>query len=126
MSKKHKKVCTSYIEHFFILASTITGSISVFPIASLIGIPIGIAISAMELKICAITAGIRKCKSIITKKKKKHDKIVLLSKSKLNSMEVLTSKALTDSVISRGEFILIKNVQKEYDEMKEEVKNLKT
>ena len=92
----------------------------------MIGIPIGIAISAMELKICAITAGIRKCKSIITKKKKKHDKIVLLSKSKLNSTEVLTSKALTDSVISRGEFILIKNVQKEYDEMKEEVKNLKT
>ena len=31
MSKKHKKVCTilNYIEHFLILASTITGSISI-------------------------------------------------------------------------------------------------
>ena len=41
-------------------------------------------------------------------------------------MEVLTSKALIDSVISHDEIFLINNVQKEYDEMKEEIKNLKT
>ena len=40
----------------------------------------------MALKICAITAGITKYKPIIKKKKKKHDKIVLLAKTKLNSM----------------------------------------
>ena len=41
MSKKHKKVCKTlnYIEHFLILASTITGCISIFAFASLIGIP---------------------------------------------------------------------------------------
>ena len=82
--------------------------------------------SAIELKISAIPAGIKKYKSIIKKKNKKHDKIVLLAKSKLNSIEVLISKAFIDSVISHDEFVLINNLQKEYDKMKEEVKNLKT
>ena len=53
-------------------------------------------------------------------------KIVLLAKSKLNSIKVLTSKVLIDSVISHDEFVLIKNVLKEYDEMKKGIKNLKT
>ena len=61
----------------------------------------------------------------IIKKKKKHNKIVLLAKSKLNSIEVLISKALIDSNISQDEFILL-DVLKQYDEMKEEIKNLKT
>ena len=64
------------------------------------GIPIGITSSAMGLKIRAITAEIKKYKSIIKKKKIKHDKIVLLAKSKLNSIEVLLSKDLIDSNIS--------------------------
>ena len=114
MSKKHKKVCTTlnYIEHFLILGSTITGCVSISAFASLVGIPIGIASSTIGLKICVITAGIKKYKSIIKKKKKKHDKIVLLAKSKLNSIEVLISKALIDSVISHDEFVLINNVLK--------------
>ena len=98
MSKKHKKVCTTlnYIEHFLILASTITGCVSISAFASLIGIPIGITSSAIGLKICAITAGIKKYKSIIKKKKKKYDKIILLAKSKLRSIEILLSNALID------------------------------
>ena len=128
MSKKHKKVCTTlnYIEHFLILASTITGCISISAFASLFGIPIGITNSAIGFQICAIAARIQKYKSIIKKKKKKHDKIVLLAKSKLNSIEVLTSKTLIDSNISHDEFVLINNVLKEYDDMKEENKNIKT
>ena len=82
--------------------------------------------SAIGLKICAIHAGIKKYKSIIKKKKKKHDKIVLLANSKLNSIEILISKALIDSVISHDKFVLIHNVLKEYNQMKEEIKNLKT
>ena len=114
MSKKHKKVCTTlnYIEHFLLLTSTITGCVSISSFASLVGIPIGITSSANGLKICAITAEIKKYKSIIKKKNKKHNKIVLLAKSKLNSMEVLTSNAFIESVISQGEFILINNVIK--------------
>ena len=85
-------------------------------------IPIGFTSSAIRLKICAIAAGIKKYE-LISKKIKKHDKIVLLAKSKLNSIEVLISKALTDSVISHDQNVLINNVLKEYEEMKEEIKN---
>ena len=62
MSKKYKKVCTSlnYIEHFLILISTIIVRIWISSFTSLVGIPIGVTSSAMGLKICAITAGIKK------------------------------------------------------------------
>ena len=92
----------------------------------LIGFPIRITSSAIGLKNCAIAAGIKKYKSIIKKKKKVPDKIVLLAKSKLNSMEALISMTLIDSVISHDEFVLINNVLKEYNKMKEEIENLKT
>ena len=79
----------------------------------MIGFPIRITSSAIGLKNCAIAAGIKKYKSIIKKKKKVHDKIVLLAKSKLNSMEALISMTLIDSVISHDEFVLInKNITK--------------
>ena len=75
MSRKHKQACVTLncIEHSIILASTITGCISVSAFASLFGIPIGITSSAIALKICAISAGTKEYKSIIKKKKKKHD-----------------------------------------------------
>ena len=71
ISKKPKKVCTTlnHIEDFLILASTITGSVSISIFASPIGIPIGVTSSEIGLKICAATAGIKKYKSIIKKKK---------------------------------------------------------
>ena len=52
MSRKHKKVCTTlnYIEHFLILAFTITGCISISAVASLLGIPIRITSSANNLQ----------------------------------------------------------------------------
>ena len=61
MSNKHKKVCmtVNYIEHFLILTSVVTGCISTSAFASLLGIPIGITVYAIGLKICAITAGFR-------------------------------------------------------------------
>ena len=86
----------------------------------MLGIPVGITSFAIGLKIYAITTGI-KYKSIIKKKKKRNDKIVLLAKAKLNTIEVLI-----DSNISYDEFALINNMLKEYDDMKEEIKNLKT
>ena len=102
MSKKHKKVCRilNYIDQSLIVISTISACASISAFASLIGIAVGVMISASGLKICAITAEIKKFKSIIKKKKKKHDKIVLLGKSKLSSIEVLLSKALINSNIS--------------------------
>ena len=82
MSNKHKRFCTTlhYIEHFLILASAVTGCISVSVFASLLCIPIGITSSEVGLKLCAVTEGIKNYDSII-KKKKKHQEIVLLAKS---------------------------------------------
>ena len=71
----------NYIEHLPILASAVTGWISISAFASLLGISRGITSAAIELKICAIIEGIKKYKSIIKKKKESHDKIVLLTKN---------------------------------------------
>ena len=62
MSTKNKKVSTTlnYIEHFLILASTITGYISVSAFSSLLGTPMRIPSSTIGLNICAITARIKK------------------------------------------------------------------
>ena len=119
ISKMHRKVCAT---QRFVRASAVTGCIYISAFASLIGIAIGITSSTKRLKICSITAGIKKYKSIIKKKKKKHNKIVLSAKSKLNSAEVLIPKALIDSNISYYEFVLINNVLKEYHDMKEQTK----
>ena len=59
-------------------------------------------------------------------KKKKYDKKVLLAKSKLNSIEVLISKTLIDSDISHDEFVSLNNLLKEFENMREEIRNLKT
>ena len=94
----------NYTERFLVLASTITGCISISFFASLLGIPIEITSSAIGLRLCSITSGIKKYLSIIKKQKKKREKIVLLAKSKVNNLEVLISKALIDSNISQDEF----------------------
>ena len=49
MSRKHNKVCTTlnYIEHFLMLASTITGCIPIFAFDYLLGIPIRVTSSAV-------------------------------------------------------------------------------
>ena len=66
----------------------IAGCVFVSAFASLVDVPIGITSYAIGLKICVITAWIKKYRSIIKKKKKTHDKIVLLAKSKLNDINV--------------------------------------
>ena len=57
-------------------------------------------------------------------KKKKHDKILVLAKSKLNSIEGLVSKALIDMEISYEEFITILEEKEKYEKMKKNVKNI--
>ena len=103
-----------------------TGCISISAFAFLLGIPIGITRSAVGSKICAVTAGVKKYKSIIKKKQKKHYKIMFLAKAKLNIIDVLISKDVINWNISHDEFALINNVLNEYDDMKEETNNLNT
>ena len=83
---------SNYIDHSLIAISTITGCVSIPAFASLVVIPIGIGSSTIGLKIWVITAGIKKYKSIFPKKRKNHEKIVLLAKSRLNGIEVLIYK----------------------------------
>ena len=123
--KSTKRFCATpnYIEHFLILASAITGCVFISAFASVVGITVGISSSAIGLNVCAITTGTKKYKSITKEKKKKHDKTVLLAKSKLKSIQVLICNALINSASSCHGFVLISNVQKEYDNMKEKIKN---
>ena len=51
------------------------------------------------------------------------EKIVLLAKSKLNSIKVLLPKPLIDSNISHNKFVLIINAQKDFYDVQEETKN---
>ena len=79
MSKKHTKVCgvLNYIYHLLILVYAVTGCVAIFVFATLIlfdtliTITVGITSSPVGLKICIMTAGIIKYKSIIKKKEKK-------------------------------------------------------
>ena len=76
----------------FILAPVVTGCVSIPTFASLVGIHIEILSSSVGTKINSITTEIKKFKSLITKKKKKHDKIVWVAKTELNTLEVLISR----------------------------------
>ena len=62
ISKKHKKIFATlnYIQLSFILIFTITGYVSISAFASLVDIPIGITSSVVGLKICVVTAAIKK------------------------------------------------------------------
>ena len=88
MSEKHKKSCKhlNYVEHLLILVSTITNCVSISAFDSLVCVPVGITSSAVGITIFAIAAGMKKYRSIIKKRKKKHDKIVLLGKDTLNTI----------------------------------------
>ena len=81
----------NYIEYLLILISTVTECVSFSEFASLVGMPIGIMSSAIGLKFCVITAGIKMYKSTI--KKKKQEKILPLINPKLISKEVFISTA---------------------------------
>ena len=121
MSKKHKKIRKTlyYVEHILILTPVFTGYVSISAFASLVATPLGIISSAIGIKIYATTPGNKK----YTKKKKKHDKIVMLEESKLIAIDILMSKALSKSYISHREFVSMNNVLKEYNKAKEETKN---
>ena len=128
MSKEHKMVCTTlnYIEHVFIKLLKLHDVFQFLVLLLYLVFLQELRVQQQDKIICAITAGIKNYKSIIKKKKKKHDKVVLLEKPLSNSIVVLFSKTLFDSNISHNEFFLVNNVLKEYDNIKKEIKNLRT
>ena len=119
-SKKLNKYVTifDYIEKILIVLSATSSSVSIISFTSTIGVPVGI-VSASFTLIFSITTGIiKKLLSTTIKKKKKHDQILMLAKSKYNSIEALISQALNDIDISHKEFITILNEKDKYERMK--------
>ena len=83
MREKYKKICkySNYVERLLIFVSTVTDCVSFSKFALLVCVPVGITNSAVGTKTSAITAGIKKYKSIIKKKKNKHDKKSVIRKN---------------------------------------------
>ena len=95
------------------------GRLSIASCASVLGPPAGIAGSSLTL-IFTIGTGISKSLLNVTKKrKKKHNKIIVLAKNKLNMIDTLLSSALNDSEISHEEFTNIINEANIYENIKE-------
>ena len=84
---------------------------------------VGIASPSFTLIFLLRTGIIKKLLSITRSKKKKHDKILMLAKSKLNSIETLVSQALIDMEISHEEFNAIIREKQKYERMKENLRN---
>ena len=103
------KLCWSLLN----LTPTVTGCVSISSFSSLVGIPVGISGSTATITTFIIIAGIKKYKSMVTKKKKKHDRIVLLAKTKLDTVDILISKAFIDSEINPDELVSVNIVLKE-------------
>ena len=124
-SKKLSKYVTEfdYIDKILIILSATTGGVSIFSFTSVIGAPARIASASFTL-IFSITTGIvKKLLNITRNKKKKHDKILMLAKSKFNSIETLISQALNDMEISHEEFITIFKEKDRYEKMKKNIKD---
>ena len=90
---------------------------------SLVGAPTGIVGASFTLMF-SLTTGIIKKLLSITRKKKKHDKILMLAKNKVNSIETSVSQALIDMEISHEEFITNLKKKDKYEKMKENFKNV--
>ena len=97
-------VSFDYLDKIFITLSASFSTLSIASYAAVLGLPVGIAGSSLTL-ILTIGTSINKSLLRVTKKrKKKHNKIITLAKSKLNMIDTLLSSALNDSKISHEEF----------------------
>ena len=123
--KKLNKYLVSfdYLDKIFITLSASFGTLSIASYAAVVGIPVGIAGFSLTL-IFTIGTGINKSLLKVTKKrKKKHNKIIALAKSKLNTIETLLSSALNDSRKSHEEFTNVITEKNIYENIKENIKD---
>ena len=124
-SKKLSKYITAfdYLEKIINVLSATTGGVSIISFTSIFGAPVGIASASFTLIITLTTGILKKLLNIARNKKKKHEKILMLAKTKLNSIETLISQALIDMVISHEEFITILNEKDKYEKMKDNLRS---
>ena len=126
--KKLNKYLVSfhYLDKIFITLSASFGTLSIASYASVVGIPAGITGASLNL-VFTIGTGISKSLLKLTKKRKmKHNKIIALAKSKLNTIDTLLStidtSALNDSEISHEEFSNIITEANIYENIKGNMK----
>ena len=112
-----------YIDKILIVLGATSGGVSIISFKSIVGAPVGIASASFALIFSLTTGIIKKLLSITRNKQKKHHKILMLAKSKLNSIEALVSQALIDMETSHEEFVMILAEKRKYEKMKENVKN---
>ena len=122
--KKLNKYLVSfdYLDKIFITLSASFGTLSIASQATVIGIPAGIAGASLTV-IFTIGTGINKWLLKVTKRRKKHNKIMALAKIKLNTIDTLLSSALNDSKISHKDFTNIITEKNIYENVTENIKN---
>ena len=76
-----------YIDQGLIVSSATSGEVSIISFTSIAGASVGIASASLTLLFSLTTGIVKKLSNITRKKKKKHDKVLMLAKSKLNSIE---------------------------------------
>ena len=102
-------VSFEFLDKSLIVLSVVTGSMSVASFATAIGAPVGVLSASCSLAFSITTGSVKKFLKTIRNKKKKHNKIVMLARSKLNSIESKISEALINNEISHEEFMTILN-----------------
>ena len=98
-----------YFDKSLIVLSVTSGGVSIASFATVIGAPIGITSASLSLAFSLCTGLVKKSLKATRNKKKKHNKIVMLARSKLNSIESKISEALINNQISHEDFIRIIN-----------------
>ena len=116
MSKRLSKYIASfdYFDKSLIVLSVTTGSISIASFATAIGAPVAIIRSSFSLGFSISVGIIKKLLKTTRNKKAKHNKVVMLARSKSNSIESKISEALINSEISHEDFMTIINEEKKY------------
>ena len=103
----------------------ISGSISIASFATVIGTSVGIASGRLSLTFSLSAGLVKKLLKTTRNKKKKHNKIVMLAKNKLNSIKSKISEALMNNQISHEYFMTIINEERNNRELKKSITMMK-
>ena len=106
-----------YIDKILIVLNATSCGVCIISSANVVAAPVGIASASFTL-IFSLTTGIIKKLLSITRNKKKHDKILMTAKNKLDSIETLVPQPLIDMEISHKEFNAIIREKQKYERMK--------
>ena len=99
MSKRVSRYVASfaYFDESLIVLSETSSGISIASFATAIGVPVGIASASFSFAFSLTTGIIKKLLETTRNKKKKHNKVFMLARSKSNSIESKISEALIDN-----------------------------